>query len=95
MQLTPEFQEFADARDRGLAPTQVVELMHERGLTIAKAVMGYLQLYQVSLTEADEAVGSNPVYREVWEASKRTREHLGELYDRVTERLKRYRERRQ
>jgi hypothetical protein len=93
MHLTSEFREFAEARDRGLAPTQVVELMHERGLPIAKAVMGYVQLYQVSLMEADEAVGNHPVYREIWEASKRTRERLGELCDRVSERLKRYRER--
>ena len=90
MNLTPEFKDFAEARDGGLSASEVVELMHKGGLPIAKAVMGYVQIYHVSLMEADEAVGSNAVYREVWEASKRTRERLAE----TCERLKRYRERR-
>ena len=93
MCVTPEFKEFAEARDRGLSSSKVVELMHRRGLVIAKAVMGYIQLYHVGLMEADEAVGSNAAYRAVWEASKRTREHLADTCDRVSDRLKRYRER--
>jgi hypothetical protein len=94
MTLSPEFKDFAEARDRGLTPSEVVKLMHQRGLTIAKAVMGYAQLYQVDLMEADEAVGSNLVYRHAWEASKRMRGDLSGLIDRISERLQKYREKR-
>jgi hypothetical protein len=90
---TPEFQEFIEARSRGLSPSEVVQLMHQRGLSITKAVLGYSLLYDVGVREADEAVGSHALYRDDWEASKRFQEKLFDRMNRLMERLTRYRER--
>jgi ribosomal protein L7/L12 len=78
-------KESEEAVARGLAPSDVVRLLHERGLTIIESIKVTMRVYGLSLGEAKKLVTNHAV----WAAHVRAAD---ELHDELEIELRRMNE---
>lgn len=69
------------AKEMGKTSDEVVRLLHDSGLSITESMKVVMKVYEMSLGQAKEVVGSNPVWHDVVEASKPLHETLAKPID--------------
>ena len=71
-------QKCQQARDQGRPPDELLQLMHQRGLTITEAIKMFMKIYKVSLGEAKEKISASPFWRHIVKAAEPLHEQLAE-----------------
>src|SRR5438034_950628 len=72
-------QECQQAKDRGQTPDELLQLMHQRGLTITEAIKAFMKIYTVPLGEAKDKVSASPYWRDIVHASGPLHDQLAEV----------------
>ena len=56
--------------DSGKKQNEIIEYLHDSGVTIIESIKIVMSLYQLSLGEAKSVVASHPIWRGVAEAAR-------------------------
>ena len=73
-------QECEQSRDQGGTPNELIQLMHQRGLTITEAIKTYMKVFKVSPGEAKERVVASPLWRDIVAATEPLHDQLAESF---------------
>jgi hypothetical protein len=71
-------EECQQAKEHGRTESQLIELMHERGMTITESIKALMQIYKIPLSAAKEKVASNPCWRDIVKAAEPLHDQFAE-----------------
>ncbi len=71
-------EECQQAKEHGRTQNELIELMHQRGMTITESIKALMTIYKIPLSEAKEKVAANHCWRDIVKAAEPLHDQLAE-----------------